>query len=192
MVLDKLDKYNMITYLEHKKSEIVSNAQLPDSVVFSYYKDNIFSFSTERELNLQEILVNSEELANSIKELINQGSDFGELAKKYSLRKWSADNNGIMGFAPVTKFGSYKDLFWNAKVGEIIGPVEIQSLYGIFRLLGKVDGKPIDFNNIKSEVIKACQFENETDILRDYLNKLRSKVEVNINNDLLNSDAIEK
>ncbi|MEJ2495066.1 MAG: peptidylprolyl isomerase [Ignavibacteriaceae bacterium] len=192
MVLDKLDKYNMITYLEHKKSEIVSNAQLPDSVVFSYYKDNIFSFSTERELNLQEILVNSEELANSIKELINQGSDFGELAKKYSLRKWSADNNGIMGFAPVTKFGSYKDLFWNAKVGEIIGPVEIQSVYGIFRLLGKVDGKPIDFNNIKSEVIKACQFENETDILRDYLNKLRSKVEVNINNDLLNFDAIEK
>ena len=192
VVLDKLDKYNMITYLEHKKSEIVSNAQLPDSVVFSYYKDNIFSFSTERELNLQEILVNSEELANSIKELINQGSDFGELAKKYSLRKWSADNNGIMGFAPVTKFGSYKDLFWNAKVGEIIGPVEIQSVYGIFRLLGKVDGKPIDFNNIKSEVIKACQFENETDILRDYLNKLRSKVEVNINNDLLNFDAIEK
>jgi parvulin-like peptidyl-prolyl isomerase len=97
-----------------------------------------------------------------------------------------------MGYAPVTKFGSYKDLFWNAKVGEIIGPVEIQSVYGIFRLLGKVDGKPIDFNNIKSEVIKACQFENETDILRDYLNKLRSKVEVNINNDLLDSDAIEK
>lgn len=190
VVLDKIKKYNTNTFFEYKKNEIVSNAQLPDSIVFSYYKNNISTFSTEPELNLQEILVNNEELASSIVGLLNKGSDFGELAKKYSLRKWSADNKGIMGYAPASKFGGYRDLFWSAKVGELIGPIKIEGIYGIFRLLGKEESKPLDFNNIKGEALKASQFENETEILRNYLNKLRGKVNVNINEDLIDSEVI--
>ena len=180
----------MSTFLKFKKDEIISNAQLPDSVIFKYYKDNISSFSTEPELNLQEILVDSEELANSIIKLLNEGSDFGELAKKYSLRKWSAENDGIMGYAPVSKFGNYKNLFWNTQVGEIIGPVKIEDIYGIFRILGKEESKPLDFGTIKGEVIKASQFENQTEILQDYLEKIRSKVNISINEDMLRSDKI--
>jgi parvulin-like peptidyl-prolyl isomerase len=189
-VLKRYDKYKMSTFLKFKKDEIISNAQLPDSIVFNYYKDNINSFSTEAELNLQEILVNSEEMANNLVKLINEGSDFGELAKKYSLRKWSADNNGIMGYAPVSKFGSYRNLFWNAQVGEIIGPLKIEGIYGIFRLLGKEESKPISFNVIKGEVIKASQFENQTEILHVYMNKIRSKVNIKINEYMLSSNEI--
>ncbi len=189
-VLSKYDKYKMNIFLKVKRDEIVSKAQLPDSVIFKYYKDNISSFSSEPELNLQEILVNSDEMANSIIKLLNEGSDFGELAKKYSLRKWSADNNGIMGYAPVSKFGSLRDLFWNAQVGEIIGPVKIEGIYGIFRLLGKEESKPIDFNAIEGEVIKASQFENQTEILQDYLNMIRSKINISINEDIVSSDEI--
>ena len=191
VVLDRIDKYNMNTFLEHKMKEIVSKAQLPDSVVFSYYKKNINSFSTEPELNLQEILINNEDMANSILKLINEGADFGELAKKYSLRKWSADNNGVMGYAPVSRFGNYRDLFWNAKVGENIGPVKIEGIYGIFRVLGKEDSKPLDFNSIKGEVLKASQFENQTEIIEEYVRKIRSKVHIRINENLLSSISID-
>lgn len=190
VVLDKIEKYNMNTFLKFKKGVIISDAQLPDSVVFNYYKNNINSFSAEAELNLQEILVNSEELANSIIKLLNEGSDFGELAKKYSLRKWSADNNGIMGYAPISKYGSYKNLFWNSQVGEIIGPIKIEGIYGIFKLLGKEESNPIDFRSIKGEVLQASQFENQTEILQDYLVKIRSKVNISINEDVLSSDEI--
>ncbi len=184
-VLRKYDKYKLSICLKFKRDEIVSNAQLADSIVFNYYMDNINSFSTKPEMNLQEILVSSEEMANSIIKLLNEGSDFGELAKKYSLRKWSADNNGIMGYAPVSKFGSYKNLFWNSQVGEIIGPVKIEGIYGIFKLLGKEGSKPIDFSAIKGEVIKASKFENQTEILQDYLNMIRSKINISINEDML-------
>jgi len=190
VVLDKIEKYKMSTFLSFKKDQIISEAKLPDSIVFKYYKDNISSFSTEPELNLQEILVNNEEMANSLMKLINEGSDFGELAKKYSLRKWSADNNGIMGYAPVSKFGSYQNLFWNAQVGEIIGPLKIEGLYGIFRLLGKEESKPIDFNAIEGEVLKASQFENQTEILYNYIKDIRNKVMITINEDMLGSDEI--
>jgi len=184
-VLDKIEKYKMDIFLKFKKDEIISDAQLPDSVVFKCYKDNISSFSTEPELNLQEILVDNEELSDSIINLINENNDFGKLARKYSMRKWSAENNGIMGYAPLSKFGNYKDLFWNSSVGEIIGPVKIENIFGIFKVLGKEESKPLDFNDVKAEVVKASQLENQTEILREYLTKIRSRVNINIAKDLL-------
>ena len=187
VVLDKIEKYKMNIFFKYKKDEIISNSQLPDSVVFKYYNDNISSFSKEQELNLQEILVDNEELSDSVIKLINEGSDFGELARKYSLRKWSAENNGIMGYAPLSKFGNYKNLFWNSGVGEVIGPIKIENIFGIFKLLGKEDSKPIEFNIIKEEVTKASQFEAQTEILKAYLTKIRDKVNIRIDKDLLGS-----
>jgi parvulin-like peptidyl-prolyl isomerase len=190
VVEDKFEKYKMSLFLKYKKEKIVSSAELPDSIVFKYYKDNISLFSTEPKLNLQEILVDNSQLADSILTLLNEGIDFGELAKKYSLRKWSAENDGIMGFAPISKFGNYKDLFWNSQVGQIIGPITIENIYGIFRLLGKEESKPVDFDLVKSQVIKASQFENQSEILYDYIEEFRNKVKIRINEDLLYSNEI--
>ncbi len=190
VVEEKFEKYKMNLYFKYKNDEIIRSAELPDSIVFKYYKDNINLFSTEPELNLQEILVDNNELADSIIILLKEGEDFGELAKKYSLRKWSAENNGIMGYAPISKFGNYKDLFWNSQVGQLVGPVSIEGIYGIFRLLGKEDSKPKDFDLVKDEVIKASQFENQSEILYDYTNEIRRKVKISINEEILYSNEI--
>ncbi|MDO8549454.1 MAG: peptidylprolyl isomerase [Ignavibacteria bacterium] len=184
-VLSMIEGYKKNIFLEFKIDEITKSSYIPDSIVFNYYKNNINNFSNERELNLQEILVDDQNVADSLLKLISDGYDFGKLAKEFSLRKWSADNDGIMGFAPLSKFGSYRDLFWNTQIGEIIGPLKIENLYGIFRVLGKTDAKPIDL--IKNEVTKAAQFENQTEIILNYIDLLRKKIEVKINNDLLSS-----
>jgi parvulin-like peptidyl-prolyl isomerase len=192
VVRKKIEIYNMNLFLKFKEDEILNNAQLPDSVVQKFYSDNIYMYSTEPEINIQEILVNDKTLADSLAELLNEGNNFGELAKKYSLRKWTAENNGIMGYAPVSKFGSYKELFWNAHVGELIGPVKIENMFGLFRLLGKEDSKPFDFNEIKGEVEKAARLENQNEILHNYLNKIRSNLNIYINEDLLRSALVRE
>ncbi len=190
VVLKKIEQYNKNTLLKYKKQDIITSAQLPDSVLYKYYTNNISLFTNEPEMNLQEILVSDEDIANKIINMINEGNDFGELAKKFSVRKWSAENNGIIGFSPASKFGNYRDLFWNSKVGETIGPIKIEGIYGIFRLLGKEESKPMAFDEVKDEVIKESQFENQTEILQKYLNDIRSKVNVRINENLLYSVVI--
>ena len=191
-VLQKIEKYKMNLFLQFKKERVLNNAQLPDSVLQKFYSDNIYMFSTEPEINIQEILVNDKTLADSLAKLLNDGGDFGELAKKYSLRKWSAENNGIMGYAPLSKFGSYKDLFWNAQVSELIGPVKIENIFGLFKLLGKEDSKPMDFNEVTGEVEKAARLENQIEILQNYLYKIRSNVNINVNDNLLRSAIVRE
>jgi parvulin-like peptidyl-prolyl isomerase len=187
VVLNKIEKNKMNIFFNYKKDEIISKAQLPDSVVIKYYKDNISLFSTEPELNLQEILVENEELADSIVNLLNTGSDFGELARKYSLREWSAENNGIMGFAPISKYGNLKNLFWDSRPGEIIGPLKIENFFGIFKVLGKEESKPIDFEDIRAEVTKANQYEHQTEILKKYLAEIQSKVDIRVDKAVFDS-----
>lgn len=189
-VLDKYKRYKMVVFLKYKKDEIIENGSVSDSAVFKYYKDNITSFSTEPELNLQEILVDKKELADSLANLISDGDDFGKLAKEYSLRKWSAQNNGIMGYSPLSKYGNYKNLFWTSPVDSVIGPLKIENLYGIFKVIGKADGKPKDFEVVKDEVVKDTKMENQSSILNAYVKQLMKKVKVEINNSLLNSDQI--
>jgi parvulin-like peptidyl-prolyl isomerase len=192
VVKEKIMKYEINLFLKFKKEEVLNNSQLPDSVLQKFYSDNIYMFSTEPEINLQEILVNNELLADSLVKMLNDRFDFGELAKKYSLRKWTAENNGIMGYAPVSKFGSYKDLFWNAQVGTLIGPVKIENMFGLFKLLGKKDSKPINFNEVKVEVENKARLENQNEILQNYLNEIRSQVNIKINDELLRSAVVRE
>ena len=193
VVLNKIDKNKMNIFFNYKKDEIISKAQLPDSIVIKYYKDNISLFSTEPELNLQEILVDNEELADSIVSLLNAGGDFGELAKKFSLRKWSSENNGIMGYAPISKYGNLKNLFWDSRLGEIIGPLKIENFFGIFKVLGKEESKPIDLDEIRDEVTKASQYENQIEILKEYIDEIRSKVNIRVDEAVFDSyEPVEK
>lgn len=190
-VLNKYKNYKTATFMKYKKEEIINKAFIPDSTAFKYYKDNIISFSTEPELNLQEILVDNKKLADSLMKLISAGSNFGELAKQFSLRKWSAENNGIMGYAPLSNYGSYDNLFWSSTEGEVIGPVKVENLYGIFRVIGKIESKPKDFNVVKDDVMRATRFENQTSIFIGYVNRLKKKVNIKINSDLLSLNIAE-
>jgi parvulin-like peptidyl-prolyl isomerase len=186
-VISMIEGYRKNIFLKYKIDEITKNSFIPDSALHEYYNRNIHTFSKERELNLQEIIVDNQNLADSLIKLISGGYDFGNLAKEFSIRKWSAENNGIMGSAPISKFGSLKEMFWDAKIGETLGPVKIENLFGIFRVIGKSDSEPIDYDLVKDEVLKAAQFERQTETVKSYVEKLKEKISVRINNDLLGS-----
>jgi parvulin-like peptidyl-prolyl isomerase len=187
LINETIEKINNNIFLKYKFDEITYNFHITDSVLNDFYSMNIDKFSSERELNLQEIIVNNKELADSLLLMIKNGDDFGQLANEHSLRTWSAENDGIVGFAPIKQFGSYGEYFWESEVGEVIGPLKIESSYGIFRILGKNDSKPIEFEKIKSEVIKGAQFEKKSEIVMNYIDSLRGKINVEVNNELLHS-----
>jgi parvulin-like peptidyl-prolyl isomerase len=184
-VIDKFQKASNNIFLKYKRREITDKTFIPDTILYDYYKENIVHFSTEEELSLQEILIDDKTLALDIKGQLLAGADFGELAQKYSLRKWSAKNKGIIGYAPLRKFGKLKNKLWKNSVNQIIGPIEIEDYFGIFKILGKKERNPIDLEKIKPEVIKEIHKTNETQYVRSYLDQLQQDVNIQINQDLI-------
>jgi parvulin-like peptidyl-prolyl isomerase len=172
-------------FFRYKKDEIFNKAIVEDNEVLDFYYTNIYMFTREPEINVKEIIVKDKSLAENIFLELSSGKNFDELAKKFSIREWSAKRGGEIGFSPLSKYGMLKDRLWNAPIGELMEPVEIEGYYGIFKVIGKVDGKPVDFNLVKDEAARLLKEEKGKEIMLNYISEIKNKVKVEINNDLL-------
>ncbi|MBI2619067.1 MAG: peptidylprolyl isomerase, partial [Ignavibacteriales bacterium] len=180
-VRQTFEKTKNSLFLKYRFREIADQTHVPDSLILEYYRTHIDRFSTEHEINVQEILVNDRTLADSLKNAIAAGADFGTLARQHSMRKWSAENDGIMGFAPLSRFGQLRGTLWDATIGEVVGPIAVAEVFGLFRVFGKTEVKPISFDRIRGRVEQEFKFENQRTAVRRYLDRLRENVAVDIN-----------
>ena len=72
------------------------------------------------------ILVSTKEEAEDIKKQIETGSDFADLAKKYS-RCPSGQEGGALGeFSPGQMVKEFDQVVFNEEVGKVHGPVQTQ------------------------------------------------------------------
>jgi parvulin-like peptidyl-prolyl isomerase len=184
-VLEAENKYIDNIFLNYKKNEIYDLVPVSDSEIVKYYNDNIDFYKSESEMNVQEIVVGSDSLARTLINQIEKGEDFGRLAEKYSLRKWSAAKKGVMGFSPVSVFGGMKDTLWNSPVGKVFGPIKFENYYGIFRVLDKKDGMPVDIGLVKKQITSNIQNIKGFPYMKRKLENLTKKTSVWFNADLI-------
>ncbi len=186
-VVKKKSKQQQINlFMRYKMIDITKNAELSDSLVKSFYDENKSYFSTHDEYNLREIIVAEKPLADSLFRVLKKDKNlFPQLAKKFSLRKYTAENGGELGFAPITKFGLLRKTLVKKNIGDLFGPVKIGDLYGIFELLGKKKGKQIPFEEIKNEATQAAKFYYRKKIFKDYVQKVYDRNKIEINDELL-------
>ena len=190
-VLDTYRNLENNIYLNYKKNEISEIVPVADSEILKYYNDNLPFYTSEKEMNVQEIVVSKDSLALTLKNKIANGEDFGQLAEKYSIRKWSAVKKGIMGLSPVSAFGNMKDTLWNSPLGKIFGPVKFENYFGIFRVLEKKDGLPIDIGLVKSQIVSNIKNEKGFPYMKKKLEALAKKTTVWFNDDLIKNYNIK-
>lgn len=89
------------------------------------------------EIEAQHILVEDEELANEIKEKIDAGEDFAELAKEHST-DGSAEQGGDLGYFSAGKMvAEFEDAAYSMDVDTISDPVKSQWGYHIIKVNDK-------------------------------------------------------
>lgn len=178
-------------YLSYKRNEILEQVPVPDSEVVRYYETNAASFTRERELNVREIIVDGDSLAQNLRRRIERGENFGMLAQKHSLRAWSAKYKGEIGLSPVSNYGALKDTFWNAPQGKTLGPIKVGKYYGLFQVIGKKDGEPIDLALVRSRIVNAIKNEKGFPYMKKHLDELSKRTEAKINDDLVKNFHID-
>ena len=178
-------------YLSYKRNEILDVVPVSDSEVTKYYADNISYYTSEREMNVQEIIVGSDSTARVIREKLDLGEDFGLLAGKSSLRKWSAKNKGVMGLSPISNFGELKDTLWSLPLGKVLGPLQFEKYYGMFRVLNKENGHPIDVNVVRDQIVKAVKNEKGFPYMKRRLESLSKETTIKVNDEIVKNYTIK-
>ncbi len=179
-------------YLKFKRREILKRISIPDSLLRVFYRQHINEYQQEPEINVREILLENKAQALRIKAQLLQGADFAELAQVYSLRRWSAERGGEIGLSKISRFGNMKQILWNAEEGQLVGPVRTGSYWGLFQIIEKIPARPMPFEQIKKELRQDYLTVHQTELIGDYINRLRRNVTVILNNKKLKTFVLPK
>lgn len=169
-------KNNMLkNYAMHKIFEKVS---VSEDEIENYYEENKDTLFSPVTYTASHILLESEEMADKVLDQINDGLDFKEAAKKFSLDP-TKDNGGSLGSFPkgvmVKEFQEGLD---KLKIGQISKPIKTQFGYHIIKLDNKMDSSNT-YDDIKDKVKSTYEMVKRQEKYIEKIKDLTKKAEIN-------------
>lgn len=172
----KLVKDNMLkNYAMHK---IFEQVVATEEDLKKYYEDNKEMLSPSTNYTASHILVEDENKANDIYEEIQNGLDFSEAAKKYSLDP-SGSNGGSLGkFPKGVMVKEFQDGLEKLQPGQISKPVKSQFGFHIIKLDDVEKNLPKDFEEVRDTVYQTYLMAKRQEKYLEKLTKISKEVEV--------------
>lgn len=108
------------------------------------------------EIKARHILVEDEKTAKEVKQKLDEGGKFEDLAKEYSKDPGSAANGGDLGwFGPGAMVAPFEEAAYALEVNEISAPVQSEHGFHIIQLTDKKEKKP--FEEMKADLEKELK-----------------------------------
>jgi peptidyl-prolyl cis-trans isomerase SurA len=118
----------------------------------------------------------AELLADSVYNLLLEGSDFGELTAKYSDDENSAENQGDIGwFASDELFQEFRQVLVDIQPGEFSQPVLSRYGYHILKVLEKKESRPLDFADDYDDIEEIAKRYKTQKELKEWLEQTKEK-----------------
>ena len=85
------------------------------------------------------ILVDSEQQCNELKDQIENGTDFGDVAKQHSKCPSGASGGDLGEFGPGMMVKEFDEVVFSAPINEVQGPVKTQFGYHLLEVTSRTD-----------------------------------------------------
>lgn len=133
-------------------TSVVEGIEVTKEAEKIFYEENPDLFETKGQVNAKHILVDTEELANSVAEEIAGGLAFEEAAKKYSTCP-SNEKGGDLGyFSKGQMVPEFEKAAFEGEAGKVIGPVKTQFGYHLIRVEDKKEGSVMPFEQVQEQI----------------------------------------
>jgi peptidyl-prolyl cis-trans isomerase C len=180
------------------KREVEGKVTASDADVKKYYDDHKAEFTQPEMVKARHILIKipenaddkalseAEAKANEIKEKLDKGADFAELAKQYSDDPGTKEKGGELGFFTKGRMvPEFEAVAFSSKPGEVSKPVKSPFGYHIIQVQEKQDASVKDFAEVEPQIGQKLQVERQQQLLAEITEKLKAKYPVTINKELL-------
>ncbi|MCM3440130.1 peptidylprolyl isomerase [Metabacillus halosaccharovorans] len=127
--------------------------EITEEEMKTYFDENKDSFAQTKQVKASHILVEDEETAKEVKEKLDNGEDFAELAKEYSTDTASAESGGDLGFfGEGSMVAEFEEAAFSMKVDEISDPVKSDYGYHIIKVTDTQEAAEANFEKSKEEI----------------------------------------
>jgi len=172
----------------------VDTIKISKNDLYDYYKTKYQNSSSDIMVNVREILVDNLSDVEMVLNKLDEGEDFGKLAKVYSKNEYAKDTGGKLGFFSSSLSGVLGKAARSLNIGEIYGPVKVPQGYAIIKLIDKKeikDSQLVDFNNVKNQLRMELRYKKINDLLNNETISLANKYGVKILNNNLRSLSVK-
>ncbi len=146
------------------RERFIETVEIKDQEAEEFFNSNKEKLEVIR---ASHILLKTEEEAQALLSRIENGEDFEDLAREFSVDKASASNGGDLGyFTRGTRIDEFEELAFNLEEGEVSQVLKTEVGYHIIKLLDKKD----EFKELESEVkmvLKEEKYKEEIIRLRE-------------------------
>lgn len=163
---------------QYALQKLFSEVSVKEEDLRQYYqahKDRLKSYYT---FNCDHILVDHREQAEELKQRLDQGEIFEDLAKKYSQCPSKANGGNLGDFPSGTMVKEFEEALMTLEEGEISQPVKTNFGYHIIRLNRKTKHTADDFDAVKEQLGKEFTLLKQQEHYVNRLNEIEKKHQV--------------
>jgi peptidyl-prolyl cis-trans isomerase C len=150
---------------------VVSDA-VNDNAVRGLYQEQLKLAKRSEEIHARQIVLATQAEGEAVRKLLAAGASFEALAMERSSDPATRFNGGDLGYFTTDVMPeAYEGALKSAKVGEIVGPFQIETGWALVKVEDRREEQPITLEAARPQIVRFLTYDQ----IRDLLEKLRSK-----------------
>lgn len=169
-----------------EKREVNEKVEFTDEEVKKYYDENNDQFMKPAQLEMWDILVETEKEAGQIADWARRGKNFENMAKKYSTDKYYKEKGGYQGFRTIQARSSIsRKAFELGPNGKISDPIKYKKKWAVVKTGELRDKKIRPYNEVKKMAEGRLRNSKTAEMRKEWKAKLDETYAVEINEEAL-------
>jgi len=164
------------------QEKVAGNAEPSDAEIQAYYDENKEAqFTTPEQRCVRHILFNKdqEQKAEDVKQQLEEGGDFAELAKENSQDPGSAEKGGDLGcLGEGETVPDFEEAAFGAEQGEIVGPVQTQFGYHVLEVTEIKPKQTRPLSEVESQIRAQLATEKQSTEFTKWLDEQKKQRDV--------------
>jgi len=164
------------------QERVAGDAEASQEEVERFYEENkAAQFTTPEQRCARHILFSKDQKAKAeeVKGQLQNGADFAELAKEYSQDPGSAENGGDIGcLGQGETVPNFEEALFNAKEGEIVGPVETEFGYHVIQVTDIKQQSTQPLSEVEGQIKEQLSSDIQAQEFSSWIQKQREQRDV--------------
>lgn len=161
--------------IQKVQEEVVGDVKPTDAEIQAFYDENKdLQFATPEQRCISHILFNKDQKqkAEEVKQQLQDGGNFGELAKEFSQDPGSKEQGGELGCQGEGSFvPEFEKAAFSADEGEVVGPVETEFGYHVIKVTETRPADTAPLEEVKPQIREQLAQEQQFTEFEKWLDK---------------------